>query len=120
MFTSEEITLFDRGQCESALKKLDKTYGLNKTIVRYTDDIDSIVNIVLDIRTRIEAIEVDEMVERCAVTKATNQGTEHLIGIMTPKGRADDLKSAAELMGYRQSTIYTYLTSKPEQYYRCE
>jgi hypothetical protein len=43
-----------------------------------------------------------------------------LPAIMTPRGRADNLKEAAALMGYKEATIHTYLTSKPDQYYRCE
>ena len=118
MFTTEEINEFDRKQCVAALNTLDKKWGFKNTITQYTNEIDAIVNQVLDIEQRIEQHDIRDGVEKGMITK---YGANALLpGIMTPNGRAESIQAAAELMGYKFNTIHSYLTTRPDEYYRCE
>lgn len=116
--TAEHVQDWTREQCNQRIKEIERAYNVKTTITRYTDEIDRIVNAILYLESRIEAIALSESAQKGVETRTATLGI--LQAIMTPRGRADTLKEAAALMGYKEATIHTYLTSKPEQYYRCE
>lgn len=71
--TTEEISTMTREQVESAIQQLDKEYNLERTIVRYTDDIDAVVNTLCDLNRRIEQINQEEGYQRAAETFRANK-----------------------------------------------
>lgn len=113
-----QVCDWDQKQCEDYVRQLEKTHAVKKTITRYTDEIDQVVNAILYAEQRIEEILTSEAALRGVETR--NITMKVLPAIMTPKGRAENLKAAAELMGYKPNTIHTYLNNKPNEYYRCE
>jgi hypothetical protein len=116
--TADQVQDWTREQCLERIKEIEKTYDVKATITKYTDLIDQVVNAILYLEGRIEEINVSEAAIKGAETRLNTMG--FLPAIMTPKGRANDIKEAAELMGYKESTLHSYLTAKPDQYYRCE
>ena len=73
MYSTEEISKMTRGQVESAIQQLDRQYDLSRTIVRYTDDIDAVVNTLCELTGRIEAITSAEGYEKAAETIRANK-----------------------------------------------
>ena len=71
--TTEEISKMTRGQVELAIQQLDRQYDLSRTIVRYTDDIDAVVNTLCDLNRRIEVINQEEGYQRAAETFRANK-----------------------------------------------
>ena len=116
--TADQVQDWTRDECNQRIKEIERAYNVKTTVTRYTDEIDRIVNAILYLEDRIDYINSSDAAIKGAETRLNTMG--FLPAIMTPKGRANDLKAAAELMGYKQATIHTYLTSKPDQYYRCE
>ena len=73
MYSTEEISTMTRAQVESAIQQLDEKYDLEKTIVGYTDEIDTLVNTFCDLNRRIEQINIEEGYERAAETIRANK-----------------------------------------------
>ncbi len=63
IYTQDEIDQFDQDTCNQKIKKLDKTYNLNKTVTHYTDQIDIIVNQLIALEMRIEKIKQLEQID---------------------------------------------------------
>ena len=116
--SAEHVQDWTREQCIERIKQIEKTYNVKTTVSRYTDLVDQVANAILYLEDRIEVIALSESALKGVETRTATLGI--LQAIMTPRGRADTLKEAAILMGYKEATIHTYLTSKPELYYRCE
>jgi hypothetical protein len=116
--SAEIVQDWTREQCLERIKEIEQAHNVTTTITRYTDEIDRIVNAILYLEGRIEEITISEAALKGAETRLKTTG--FLPAIMTPRGRAENLKEAAELMGYKETTIHTYITNKPDQYYRCE
>ena len=71
--TTNQIEEMTREQVESAIKKLDEKYDLERTIVRYTDEVDGVVNTLCDLNRRIEVINQEEGYQRAAETFRANK-----------------------------------------------
>jgi hypothetical protein len=54
--TAEQISGMTMSETELVIKLLDQHYGLDRTIERYTDEIDAAVNILCDITQRQEQL----------------------------------------------------------------
>ena len=116
--TADEVRDWTREQCNQRIKEIERAYDVKATITKYTDEIDQIANAILYLEDRIDYINSSDAAIKGAETRLNTMG--FLPAIMTPKGRANDIKEAAALMGYKESTLHSYLTAKPDQYYRCE
>jgi hypothetical protein len=114
----DNIKLMTKSECQAEIKKLEKQYDFKQPLAKYTNEVDHVINTLLYLEGRIEEIDTSEAALRGVETRTVNMNL--LTAIMTPKGRAENLKAAAELMGYKKNTIHTYLSSKPTEYYRCE
>jgi hypothetical protein len=56
MWTAEQISEMTQEQTEQAILELDRRYGLDRTIKRYTDEVDQAVNVLCDIWQRQERL----------------------------------------------------------------
>lgn len=117
-----EILTADRRQCQQRLKEIETTYNLIEPLTSLNYDsiiIDDIVNEILYLEDRIQQLDLIESIQSGISTKNRNLARV-FPGIMTPRGRADNIVEAAKLMGYSPVTIHTYLITKRDLYYRCE
>jgi len=73
MFNTEQIAEMTREEVEAAINKLDGRYNLDRIIVKYTDDIDQVVNVLCDLNRRIETITAAEGYEKAAITLRANK-----------------------------------------------
>lgn len=71
--TTEEISKMTRTEVELAIQQLDRHYDLSRTIVRYTAEVDAVVNTLCDLTGRIEAITAAEGYEKAAETIRANK-----------------------------------------------
>ena len=73
MFTKQQIAEMTREQVEQATQQLDKKYKLDKTIKQYTEEIDSVVNMLCDLTRRNEILNQQDGVERAAESNRANR-----------------------------------------------
>ena len=73
MFTTNQIEEMTRAEVESAIQQLDEKYNLERTIVRYTDEVDGVVNTLCDLNRRIEVLNQEEGHQRAAETFRANK-----------------------------------------------
>jgi cell fate (sporulation/competence/biofilm development) regulator YlbF (YheA/YmcA/DUF963 family) len=73
MFNKETIEKMTRAETESAIRQFERKYDLEHTIVRYTDDVDALVNTLCNLNRRIEEIVSAEGYEKAAETIRANK-----------------------------------------------
>jgi hypothetical protein len=121
MKTQQQINTLTERQCQRELKQLHKTYDTETAITKLklsSHEIEQVTNQILWLEDRIEEIARSDKAIRAVETKLQQQNFS--TAVMTPNGRAESIREAADLMGYSINTIHTYLTTKPSHYYRIE
>lgn len=117
----EEIAVMTKIQCENALKVLAKTYDFNETIVRYTDEIDQVVNCLLRLERRLANLELESPEEfivkpepRPSRVKIANQKIFETTfkRVSTPHGIFANLTEACEQLGLQRKTLISYISNR--------
>jgi hypothetical protein len=113
-----DIELLNAKECLEIIKGLDLNYNFGKPLTSYTDEIDRVVNLLLDLEQRISY---------CDPNSATGQplrsgmpGAREQLHMRTPKGVYRGVSAAAEATGYAKNTLLSYITNKPDQYFWVE
>lgn len=65
----QELTL---EECEKAIAAMAKKYNLEKTISKYTDDVDQIVNQLADLEQRREYLVMMEKIQKANAARWAN------------------------------------------------
>jgi hypothetical protein len=123
MITREFVDSLTRDECERLLKKLHKSYDFTTPITQLTYStqlIEQITTELLYLEDRIARIDNEEAVHGGLVSALNKRGIEYKPHIMTPRGSCLNVQAASALMGLSEKTILSYLSVKPEQYYRCD
>jgi hypothetical protein len=121
MITRDSIKEFTLEQCQAYEQQLQQQYDFDQSITQcYTEEIDHVINCVLWLEDRRQALTYQDMSRRALAARYNADGSPDPRGrhIATPRGIADSVAHAAELTGYAQKTIQTYLVTRPQEYYR--
>jgi len=70
-FTSEYIQTLTPEECEQALNKINKKYSTSKPISVYTDEVDQVVNVILELEDKQHQIMLHDRAVNAANAKYT-------------------------------------------------
>jgi hypothetical protein len=124
MFNDEQVGSMTLDQCHQALKQLDLKYGLDKTIVKFTDELNEAVNSLLRLEDRIKFLNEPhssapvEPVEE--PPKLFKPRAPTLRRVQTPKGQFENIDEACEQLGIKRLSIINYISSRGSLWYYLE